>query len=318
MAYLVDEFGNRLIDESGNPLTDDIPTPPTTFPLMLMMRLRLHAAWLPIGLLLALTKETGAISVGDGTPIGLLLALTRVAEIPPGPEPEPPPVIAPSPGGVGGVAPRYKRLKLKKKRKREELEELLAYLQSLSPAEAEAVRQSLPPSTLSLLDGLPAPRRIVLPQIDPDDEDEDEVSLSCWGWRRQFQSHCRLTMTKTTTNTEALRRKVRLDCDCEAMQTQPSHPGGGMIGSSGVVWILPSSFDMPSTGCLWDSCDIDGALPLSVLPNPAQNPNALMRCSNSDDPVWTGTASHVGKPIRGGGTHKVLARWNGTAWCIAG
>jgi hypothetical protein len=48
MAYLVDKLGNRLIDELGNYLTEDVPTPPTTFPFMLLMRLRLHPAWLPL------------------------------------------------------------------------------------------------------------------------------------------------------------------------------------------------------------------------------------------------------------------------------
>jgi hypothetical protein len=40
--------------------------------------------------------------------------------------------------------------------------------------------------------------------------------------------------------------------------------------------------------------------------------------SDSFDPVWTGTASNVGKPIRGGGTHTVVGRWDGRQWVIAG
>jgi hypothetical protein len=40
--------------------------------------------------------------------------------------------------------------------------------------------------------------------------------------------------------------------------------------------------------------------------------------SDSVDPVWTGSASNVGKPIKGGGTHTVLGRWDGRQWVIAG
>jgi hypothetical protein len=61
----------------------------------------------------------------------------------------------------------------------------------------------------------------------------------------------------------------------------------------------------------------DGALPLAIFPA-APNVGTTMVCSDSVDPAWTGSVSNVGKPITGGGTHKVLARWNGTAWCIAG
>jgi hypothetical protein len=32
--------------KAANFLTDDVPTLPSTFPFMLMIRLRLHAAWL--------------------------------------------------------------------------------------------------------------------------------------------------------------------------------------------------------------------------------------------------------------------------------
>jgi hypothetical protein len=47
MAFLVDQSGNHLVDQSSNALvTTGVADVGTTFPLMLMMRLRLHAAWL--------------------------------------------------------------------------------------------------------------------------------------------------------------------------------------------------------------------------------------------------------------------------------
>lgn len=46
MAILTDDSGNSLVDEFDVPLTDELPADATVFPLMLMLRLRIHAAWL--------------------------------------------------------------------------------------------------------------------------------------------------------------------------------------------------------------------------------------------------------------------------------
>lgn len=45
MAYLVTDEGNILVTDEGNQLITDAE-PGTRFPLMLMLRLRIHAAWL--------------------------------------------------------------------------------------------------------------------------------------------------------------------------------------------------------------------------------------------------------------------------------
>lgn len=50
MTILTDDLGNNLVDLNGVPLTDelDLVPPPvvSVFPLMLLMRLCIHAAWL--------------------------------------------------------------------------------------------------------------------------------------------------------------------------------------------------------------------------------------------------------------------------------
>ena len=97
-----------------------------------------------------------------------------------GVEVTPPEISPPLPGGVGG-RPRYRKhplkQKRKRKRKRDECEELLEYLRSLPPAQAQAAIDVLPPSSLSLLDGIPLPHAITLPPSIDDDEDECALLL---------------------------------------------------------------------------------------------------------------------------------------------
>lgn len=88
-------------------------------------------------------------------------------------------------------------------------------------------------------------------------------------------------------------------------------------GTGGVPWLLPTFGTFSGSGCFWDRSSIDGALAFSFFPT-APVPGTMMWCSNCTSPTWTGTASNVGKPIVGGGSNKVLGRWNGTAWVIAG
>jgi hypothetical protein len=72
------------------------------------------------------------------------------------------------------------------------------------------------------------------------------------------------------------------------------------------------------------NCNTDGAVPLAQLPVPPNAPTFMSRhpvmITDSVDPLWTGSASNVGKPAVGGGTNKVLVRWNPrlAKWVLAG
>jgi hypothetical protein len=64
--------------------------------------------------------------------------------------------------------------------------------------------------------------------------------------------------------------------------------------------------------------NFDGAIPFSSRCVQPTTWGMTTVFSDSVDPVWTGSASNVGKPIKGGGTHTVLGRWDGRQWVIAG
>ena len=78
-----------------------------------------------------------------------------------------------------------------------------------------------------------------------------------------------------------------------------------------------------SLGHSYYGCNYDGAIPFMSLPGSVP-PDCKMQdritCSDCPDPVWTDEGgSNVGKPVTaGGGTHKVLLRWDGEHWRIAG
>lgn len=79
---------------------------------------------------------------------------------------------------------------------------------------------------------------------------------------------------------------------------------------TGVSWILPTNLVANChSGVQFVRCNVDGALAFSLFVTPASINGYEMMCSDSVDPVWTGTASNVGKPITGGGTNRVLARY---------
>jgi hypothetical protein len=94
------------------------------------------------------------------------------------------------------------------------------------------------------------------------------------------------------------------------------------------IWKLPHSADCYQPGhnpCAFINCNTDGAMPLAKLPVPPNEGPWFISAypvviNDSVDPLWTGTASNVGKPAVGGGTHKVLVRWNPTLakWVLAG
>ena len=86
--------------------------------------------------------------------------------------------------------------------------------------------------------------------------------------------------------------------------------------TGGVVWdYLSNSFGAGDNGITWQNCDTDGALPKASLPPSPVAFGQTMVCS---DATQAFSPTNVGAAIVGGGTHKVLARWNGVAWTYAG
>jgi hypothetical protein len=105
-------------------------------------------------------------------------------------------------------------------------------------------------------------------------------------------------------------------CIFETVRVQVTNGGG-------TPWILPTQ-GAGGAGPGTDpyvvvNCEnFSGAMPFSLR---YLGPTAFGMTSvfsDSFDPVWTGTASNVGKSISGGGTHTVLGRWDGRRWVIAG
>ena len=66
-------------------------------------------------------------------------------------------------------------------------------------------------------------------------------------------------------------------------------------------------------GCPW----MDPAIKVDQLPS-SPSSDWLQVVSDSMDPVWTGSASNVGKPVRGGGSKRAHVRWDNENWVIAG
>jgi hypothetical protein len=99
--------------------------------------------------------------------------------------------------------------------------------------------------------------------------------------------------------------------------------GGSLPG-----WKLPTSGAFNPWECpvAYFNCNTDGAIPLARLPtSPGSNTGEPtitypVMITDSTVPAWTGTASNVGKPAVGGGTNKVLVRWNplSARWVLAG
>jgi hypothetical protein len=92
-------------------------------------------------------------------------------------------------------------------------------------------------------------------------------------------------------------------------------------------WRLPpaSAYEAGANPTAFINCSTDGAVTLSQLPATSPNVPRFMSghpvlIKDSVDPLWTGTASNVGKPAVGGGTNKVFVRWNprSAAWVLAG
>jgi hypothetical protein len=70
------------------------------------------------------------------------------------------------------------------------------------------------------------------------------------------------------------------------------------------------------------SCQyLDDAINVGQLPSAPTSENVyFQRVKDSVDPVWTGTSSNVGKPVTGGGSNRVMVRWDSLAarWRICG
>jgi hypothetical protein len=89
------------------------------------------------------------------------------------------------------------------------------------------------------------------------------------------------------------------------------------------AWKLPTSnaYNGDKNPVTYINCNTDGAVPLSQLPTGMEFMSGHpVMIKDSVDPLWTGTASNVGKPAVGGGTNKVLVRWNplSARWVLAG
>jgi Pectate lyase superfamily protein len=118
-----------------------------------------------------------------------------------------------------------------------------------------------------------------------------------------------------------------------------SMQGGGLLGNivfenvradafdgGGVNWRFPpaSAYGAGDNPVAYINCNTDGAIPLAQLPVSPNVPAYMSRhpvmITDSTVPLWTGTASNVGKPAVGGGTNKVLVRWNPrlAKWVLAG
>jgi hypothetical protein len=82
------------------------------------------------------------------------------------------------------------------------------------------------------------------------------------------------------------------------------------------AWSLPAVTQYPegANPCVFINCNTDGAVPLSRLPVGTHAPQFMsarpVLINDSLDPLWTGTASNVGKPAVGGGANKVPVRYN--------
>jgi hypothetical protein len=104
----------------------------------------------------------------------------------------------------------------------------------------------------------------------------------------------------------------------------------GPDGTPGVGWMLPKNEggyiddEWGAHNAMSNSfiaCDTDGAVPFATLPKQMGNTvSNLVAIADSVDPTWTDEGgSNIGKLVTaGGGAHKVLLRWDGTHWRIAG
>lgn len=102
---------------------------------------------------------------------------------------------------------------------------------------------------------------------------------------------------------------------------------GSSVSGGGENWKMApepgSNIHDLGSGHTFNGCNYDGAIPFSSLPGspPAdcKTRNPII-CSDCPDPVWTDEGgSNIGKPVTGGGgANKVLLRWGGTHWRIAG
>jgi Pectate lyase superfamily protein len=97
-----------------------------------------------------------------------------------------------------------------------------------------------------------------------------------------------------------------------------SHANAPAVG-----WKLPpgGAYAAGGTPTAYINCNTDGAVPLSQLPTGMQVMSGHpVTITDSTVPLWTGTASNVGRPAVGGGTNKVLVRWNPllARWVLAG
>ena len=105
-------------------------------------------------------------------------------------------------------------------------------------------------------------------------------------------------------------------CVFETVRAQVTSGGG-------TPWILPTQggggAGVGADPYVVVNCEnFSGAMPFSLRYTGPTAWGMTSVFSDSVDPVWTGTASNVGRPISGGGTHTVLGRWDGRRWVIAG
>jgi hypothetical protein len=94
------------------------------------------------------------------------------------------------------------------------------------------------------------------------------------------------------------------------------------------AWALPAASQTKGNATAFINCNTDGAVPLAQLPaTPNDGPPLFLSAhpvviNDSVDPLWDPVAqkSNVGKPAVGGGTNKVLVRWNPqlAKWVLAG
>jgi hypothetical protein len=105
----------------------------------------------------------------------------------------------------------------------------------------------------------------------------------------------------------------------ENVNAAANHPDGTSIPA----WKLPpvNAYDPGKHPVAYINCNTDGAVPLSQLPTGMEFASGHpVMITDSTVPLWTGTASNVGRPAVGGGTNKVLVRWNplSARWVLAG
>jgi Pectate lyase superfamily protein len=89
-------------------------------------------------------------------------------------------------------------------------------------------------------------------------------------------------------------------------------------GGGGANWVLPIAAPGDDPFIVTNCQGFSGAIPFATRSTAPTAWGMTSVFSDSVDPVWTGSASNVGKPIKGGGTHTVLGRWDGRQWVIAG